>query len=395
MTDTVPRIAVIGAGIIGAAVARQLALHGARVWLLDRDDRADATSRISFAWVNAHRKREPRYHRLNVAGMAEHHVLARQLDPHRRWHFPTGHLEYATEPDHAARVEQDIRELRELDYPARRVDRAWAQAHEPWARIPDSAAILAFFPSEGFVLPGVLGDALIDHARALGVQVGLNAEVLRIVDRDSHVDVMAADGSALPVDRVVICAGRWTERLAAGLGLPVPLVAADGPTSAATAFQARTAPLPVDITGVVTTSVGNFRPDVGGRLVFQAHDLDDEADPNVVPPAHITAEMRSRLAAILRTGERGIEVDVESTIVGKRALPVDGVTIAGYVDERHAVYAVATHSGVTLGPLLGRLVAEELTGDRESPLLATFRPDRFAGRTDVPAVPKLLVQGGD
>src|SRR5207237_347004 len=139
MTVAAPRIAVIGAGIIGSAVARHLALDGAQVWLLDRDDRADATSRISFGWLNAHRKREPNYHRLNVAGMAEHHVLARQLDPHRLWHFPTGHLEYATEPDHAARIVQDVEQLRELDYPARRVDRQWAQAREPWVRIPESS----------------------------------------------------------------------------------------------------------------------------------------------------------------------------------------------------------------------------------------------------------------
>jgi glycine/D-amino acid oxidase-like deaminating enzyme len=393
MRTSTHRIAVIGAGVIGSAVARQLALGGAEVWLLDRDDRADATSRISFAWLNAHRKRQPDYHRLNVAGMAEHHALARRLDPHRRWHFPTGHLEYATEPDHAARIEQDVRELRELDHPAEWVDRGWAQAREPYVRIPENAAGIAFFPAEGFALPGVLNDALLDHVRALGAHVHLDAEVLDIADRDDHVDVLRAGRPALRVDQVVICAGRWTDRLAAGLGLPVPLVAADGPSSAATAFQARTAPLPIEVNGVVTTSVGNFRPDVGGRLVFQAHDLDNEADPGTAAPAHVAEEMRRRLVGVLRTGGRPVRL--ESTTVGKRALPVDGLTIAGYLDRRKAVYAVATHSGLTLGPLLGRLVAEEVLQDRKSLLLNAFRPDRFAGRTEVTAVDKLLVQGGD
>ncbi len=393
MTNASQRIAVIGAGVIGSAVARQLALHGAQVWLLDRDDRADATSRISFAWLNAHRKRDPNYHRLNVAGMAEHHVLAHQLDRHRLWHFPTGHLEYATEPDHAALIERDVSELRELDYPARWVDREWAQAREPWVRVPENADAIAFFPSEGFVLPGVLNDALLDHARALGVHVSLHSEVLDIVDRGVHVTVVRTGLSALDVDQVVICAGRWTDRLAAGLGLPVPLVAADGPSSAATAFQARTCPLPIEINGVVTTSVGNFRPEAGGRLVFQAHDLDNEADPGTPTPARVSLEMERRLAAVLRTGPRSVRV--ESTTVGRRALPVDGFTIAGYLDQRRAVYAVATHSGITLGPLLGWLVAQEVMDDRKSPLLEAFRPDRFADRPDIAPVEKLLVQGGD
>lgn len=393
MIEHKPRVAVVGAGIIGAAVARQLALHGAQVWLFDRDAGAHSTSRISFGWLNAHRKREPHYHRLNVAGMAEHQVLAQQLDPHRRWHFPTGHLEYATDPDHAALIQQDVTELRDLGYPARWVDREWAQAREPWVRIPAPARAIAFFPSEGFVLPEVLNDALVDSARALGAYVPLNTAVLDVVDHGTHVSVVGTGLSTTDVDTVIICAGRWTSQLASGLGSPVPLIPADGAGSAATAFQARTAPLPIEIHGVVTTSVGNFRPVAGGRLVFQAHDLDTDADPGAPVPARITREMQRRLAEILRTGRHTVQI--ESTTVGKRALPVDGFPIAGYIDQREAVYVVATHSGVTLGPLLGRIVADEVVHGRRSPLLATFRPDRFANRTDTTPVGKTLVQGSD
>ena len=35
------------------------------------------------------------------------------------------------------------------------------------------------------------------------------------------------------------------------------------------------------------------------------------------------------------------------------------------------------HSGITLGPLLGRLLADEIVRDAPSPALAPFRPDRF------------------
>jgi glycine/D-amino acid oxidase-like deaminating enzyme len=386
------RVAVVGAGVVGAAVARELAVRGAKVWLLDRDDRADGTTAISFAWLNAHGKREPAYHRLNVAGMAEHAALVERLGSLRRWHFPTGHVEYATDPAHAARLEQGIAELRDLGYPAERVDPGWARSREPSVRVPDNVTAIAFYASEGYVLPRVLNDALIDAARSAGAEPHFRSEVVGIRRDGGHVLVERAGLPGLQADRVVICAGRWSPQVADGIGLPVPLIAPDSPSSAATAFQARTVPLPVAVRGVVTTSVGSLRPEPDGRVLFQAHDLDGEADPGLPVPAHIAAEMGSRLAGILRTGR--IPVRLETVIVGKRALPADGFTIAGFLDEDRTVYAVATHSGVTLGPLLGRLAAEEIRYESSSSLLAAFRPDRFGAEMRAPAA-KLLEQGGD
>jgi glycine/D-amino acid oxidase-like deaminating enzyme len=40
-------------------------------------------------------------------------------------------------------------------------------------------------------------------------------------------------------------------------------------------------------------------------------------------------------------------------------------------------YVIATHSGITLAPLLGELIAEEIVSGEMSDLLAPFRPDRF------------------
>jgi glycine/D-amino acid oxidase-like deaminating enzyme len=71
-------------------------------------------------------------------------------------------------------------------------------------------------------------------------------------------------------------------------------------------------------------------------------------------------------------------VTVERVQLGRRAIPADGRTVAGFTGAQH--YVVATHSGITLAPLLGDLVATEIFGT-ESPMLAPFRPDRFANGT--------------
>jgi glycine/D-amino acid oxidase-like deaminating enzyme len=66
-------------------------------------------------------------------------------------------------------------------------------------------------------------------------------------------------------------------------------------------------------------------------------------------------------------------------------VPEDGVTVAGPVPGYANAWTIVTHSGITMGPLLGRLIAEEMIGGATDPRLAGFRPERFAAvRTDHP-----------
>jgi glycine/D-amino acid oxidase-like deaminating enzyme len=64
------RIAVIGAGVVGASVAFRLAQGGAdRVWLVDRSLPGTGASSASFAWVNA-KKHKPFYETNYPAGVS-------------------------------------------------------------------------------------------------------------------------------------------------------------------------------------------------------------------------------------------------------------------------------------------------------------------------------------
>jgi glycine/D-amino acid oxidase-like deaminating enzyme len=65
--------------------------------------------------------------------------------------------------------------------------------------------------------------------------------------------------------------------------------------------------------------------------------------------------------------------------IGVRPMPEDGRTIAGPLPGVPGCYVIATHSGITLAPLLGELIAEEIDGGEMPSMLAPFRPDRFDG----------------
>jgi glycine/D-amino acid oxidase-like deaminating enzyme len=163
--------------------------------------------------------------------------------------------------------------------------------------------------------------------------------------------------------------------VAALAGLDVPLLDPDLAGSATVGFLATTEPVPARLTRVLTHSRLHVRPDGGGRLMLHALDLDGAADPAAPPPAdgELAREITGRLPAVLAltAGTR-----LEKIRVGQRPLPADGLTIAGFADPGSRFYAVATHSGITLAPLLGELVSGEVFGT-ESGLLTDFRPSRF------------------
>jgi glycine/D-amino acid oxidase-like deaminating enzyme len=58
-------------------------------------------------------------------------------------------------------------------------------------------------------------------------------------------------------------------------------------------------------------------------------------------------------------------------------MPADGRSAIGPVPGLSGYYLIFTHSGVTLGPLLGKLAAAEILGGHEVAQLTPFRPDRL------------------
>lgn len=72
------RVAVVGGGVLGAAIAAAVADDGATVAVFTEDDgRSTAATTASFAWVNARDKAPESYQRLNEDARRRHQELAR------------------------------------------------------------------------------------------------------------------------------------------------------------------------------------------------------------------------------------------------------------------------------------------------------------------------------
>lgn len=364
------KIIVIGTGILGCSLASALIERRHEVVLVGRVGAADSTSANSYGWINSHKKHPLPYHALNVAGSAYwRDVVAAALPESVAF---GGHIEIAVDEGHRATLRRRLERLLGLDYPAETLDVATARDRTP-VQVPDGADV-GWFPGEGHASPAVYCAALISEldetqgfTRIDGTVVGIDA---------ANTAVTCADGTVLAGDLVVVCAGAGTERLVASAGGSLPLIPAE-PGTAAFGYL-----IDVDcpnhgIGHLVTTDRLSLRPNGPDALIVQALDLDATADGSAAPDPSVGAEVGSRLAAVLP----GSDARVTGVRVGHRVIPADGLTAAGPISEDAgcSVWAVATHSGIVLGPWLGNVIAGEISGAEPEPLLAGFRPSRFTG----------------
>jgi glycine/D-amino acid oxidase-like deaminating enzyme len=370
------KVIVVGAGVLGTSVARALALAGEEVLLLDQWGAGAGTTATTFAWTNANRKDGAEYHRLNVAGMEEHATLARQLRGAPAY-LLSGALQWA-DVSSEAWLTSNVDRLQSVGYPLRWVDRDEAIRIAGDVRIPADAVSIAYFPSEGYVLPRRLVANLLADAKRNGATFSIG-EVLAVNDGADSVSVTLVDGRVLAGDRVILATGRWTEKLAAGTGIELPMLTGVDRGSPTVGLLGYVRTPGVDLRCVIHSPALNLRPSTNGRTVVQALDLNDSVDPADPPTrdGQIGREIARRFSALLADQHRTPEIDLR---IGFRSLPADGHTIAGYASPHSRVYCLVSHSAITLAPVLGRLAADEIVTDQEQELLAAFRPTRFAGR---------------
>jgi glycine/D-amino acid oxidase-like deaminating enzyme len=359
-------ITIIGAGVIGSSLAYRLAQRGAAVTLVDRARPAYGTSGSSFAWTNSNDKPPRDYHDLNVAGMRAHLALRDELGA-APWFREGGNLVWYDTPAEMETLEAQIARLQGWGYRAEWIDRAAVADLEPNLRLDDATEQVAWFPDEGMVdgpaLAGRLAELAVDH----GAVTRFAHEVVAIGrDGERITGVRFPTGETIDADLVVNCAGPAAGRIAQLAGRTLPFAPTPG-------LLVRVSATHDAIQRVVHAPRIHLRPDAGGLLMLHHGDHDaglERGDP--IPP--MIDDLFTRAAASVPALA---SARLSRWSVGIRPIPADGRTSAGLLPSFPGYAEIVTHSGITLGPLLGRLVAAEILDGVVDPLLANFRPERF------------------
>lgn len=369
----VTRTVIVGAGIVGAALADQLATRRAGdVVLIDRSRPGLGTSRTSFGWLNANKKLPRTYFDFSVEAMRGWSRLAREFgEP--SWYQPVGNLAWARSLRAREELAERVDRLQAWGYGAEIVTASRARRLEPNVTIPSDAEI-AFFPDEGYVCGCQAAQALVQRATSRGAKLITDAEVREIVVSHNRVTgVRLANGERIAAETVVCCAGWRSPELLAPLGIDLALTAST-PGSG-------TRGLTVTIDGitprpdrVIHTPELDLRPKGEHRLLLEAYDIDTQVD--IIRANYHLRERAQELlirAGMLVPGAGSATIAEPSPCV--RPLPLDGHPLVGPVSHQHGLYIAVTHSGITLAPTLARHIALELL-ETESPILRHYRPDR-------------------
>ncbi|WP_369790798.1 NAD(P)/FAD-dependent oxidoreductase [Rouxiella sp. WC2420] len=363
------KIIVIGAGMIGASLTWELTEAGFTVTLLDASEAGKGTSANSFAWINSHGKPPEAYHRLNASGMQAHRDLAKRFGQ-APWLNLTGCLEWQAPAEQQA-MKDNVARLQSYDYPAEWISAGQLQQHEPEMHLDGTQGAIGWFSSEGWVDTQQYIHLLLQASAAEGAKIVTGSKVMEILqDGDTVTGVKTADGTLHRASLTINASGRWSDK-PPYLGQQATQLA---PT---TGILIRVPAEYVPVNHVLATPMFHCRPDGEGVTLLcpneGVYDIDestpqsriDELAADIILKA---AEVWPRLAAI--------RPEQYKARMGIRALPVDGYPIVGPTPGLAGYYTVVTHSGVTLSPLLARLVTQEIKG-KPAAELEPYRPQRL------------------
>jgi glycine/D-amino acid oxidase-like deaminating enzyme len=359
-------VTVIGAGIIGTSCAYALSKEkDVDVNLVDGTLPGGGTSSTGMAWLNASNKRPRDYFDLNFAGMNFWHDIKAIHDVD--WVHLTGSI--ASEmytPQLAERME----ELQAWGYEVEEVrGRDLVQKFDLPIAPPAADQLFAHYPLEGWIdVSGALNFMLTEAAKG-DFQYSFGTPVSNLEKTASGFRITLSDGTQLQSDVVVNAAGPRADRIAMMLGRELPLSPTKGYTLQLDAPG-------VSLDKVILSEHVDIRPDVASTLRIHNDTIDGMIAQGA---ATDRAELRSALLA--RATELIPELQnakIVSEYMGVRPIPADAFSSVGFVDGLPGYIEAVTHSGVTMGPLVGHLVADMVLDNPGTELLTPrFSPNRF------------------
>jgi glycine/D-amino acid oxidase-like deaminating enzyme len=221
-------IAVIGAGIVGAACAHAFTQRGATVAVIERSLPASGTSSHCEGNLLVSDKGAGPELDLALHSLAMWPTLARSLEEELGSAMPSvefepkGGIVVTTTEAGAEPLIEFAAAQRDARVDARVLTHDEALEREPWLNPEITAAV--YYPQDSQIQPTITTEALLAVARRHGA-VSFNSHEVTGLERDRRgaVSGVTTTRGTIQAKHVVVAAGPWTGELSTRLGAPVPV----------------------------------------------------------------------------------------------------------------------------------------------------------------------------
>jgi glycine oxidase len=364
------KVLVVGAGVIGAALADELASRGATVTVLDMRSPGRGASQASAGVLAPYiEARDTPLLQLASRSLGLYdEFVARASDRSGESieYARTGTLEIALTDDDAERLKAAKTWL-----DGNRVANEWLESSElrsfePTATSTATAGLL--ISQHGFVGVGSLVGALVQSARLRGAWFESPVEVAHVEPHIDRVDVRAGDRH-YSADHVVIATGSWSRRVHV-TGVPeLPVRPLRGQLVHLRWPAAAERPSRV-VWGPRCYTV----PWSDGSLLVGATVEDVGFDEGTT-----VAGVRDLMDAVGELLPKSWQASIEGVRVGLRPATPDGLPAIGPFRGVPRVSAATGHyrNGILLAPLTAEIVATYLLDGASDPALLLTTPTRF------------------
>ena len=362
-------VVVVGAGVIGCAVAYELARRGADVLLMDPRGVGQGATQASAGMLTPYIEGYSHGPLLELAvrslALYDQFIADVRADsdkpvPYER----TGSLEVSTPEDASDRLSTVAKDLAAAHVPCTLLDAAATHDAEPLVASDVSGGLL--IPEHGYLVARDFTEALVAAAARRGATTAPPTQVRRLAaaGRDLRVET---DDSTVAARHVVLAAGCWSGRVAIEGVPPVPVrpvrgqllhLAWTGQPLRRIIWSPRCYMVPLGAGSVLV-----------GATVEEAG-FDERAT---------VAGVRDLLDAACELVPHAWQAGFLGVRVGLRPGTPDALPIVGSSGRMPGlVYATGHYrNGVLLAPLTAKLVSDLVLDERTDPALAVTSPDRF------------------
>lgn len=361
---------VVGAGMVGSAIAYGLAGAGMRVLALDGADTDYRAAKANFGllWVQGKGQGNPSYQRLSYQAAEIWPALAQDLthesgitlhyERQGGLHFCVGDQQF---DERRVRMQAWQAQASELPACVEMLDREALLRCLPGLRLGPDVSGASFGAFDGHVNPLRLLAALQAAYVRRGGELLHGRPVVRLGALPGGGFEVQSRGQTWRGARVVIAAGLGAHALGPMVGLHVPL----RPQRGQVLVTERLAPmLPLPASGIRQTAEGSIM--IGLTQEEVGHDLSTTTEAAVM--------MSRKALQILPDLARARWVRQWSCL---RIMTLDGCPVYAESDELPGAWIAVCHSGVTLASFHAGPLASALAAGRLPSSLGVFHYERF------------------